>query len=228
MNKKIHLLLIALFLIITVNLSAQSKLILSCGGDDHPFYAPSMSILTEAYGRLGIDLEIQVLPLERSVQVANNGTVDGELFRGEIDPQEYPNLIKVPVVIAMGDLVVFTKNKTFQVNGWDSLRPYVIGTQIGLKPVEISTEGMNVKKATEWNQLFMMLDSGRVDIVVLPRDVGMSALTDMNLSGITVLEPPVQRDLIYHYLNKKNSALVPKLTSILEQMQDEGLLTKVQ
>jgi polar amino acid transport system substrate-binding protein len=228
MKKRVLLIILPFLFMFTTALSAQDKFVLSCGGVDHPFYNISLDILTEAYSRLGIDLEIQELPLERAIQVANSGSVDGELFRGEIEKSDYPNVIKVPVVIALGEISVFTKNKDFVVNGWESLRPYIIATQIGLKPVELNTEGMNVKKALEWEQLFKMLDSGRVDIVVLPKDVGLSALESMNLQGIRVLEPPVQRDFIYHYLNVKHSDIVPKLTAILKQMQTEGLFPIVE
>ncbi len=32
---------------------------------------------------------------------------------------------------------------------------------------------------------------------------------------------------MYHYLNKKNKHLVPKLTSVLQDMEKEGLIKKI-
>ena len=86
---------------------------------------------------------------------------------------------------------------------------------------------MNVEKVTETEQLFNMLIRDRVDIVILPRDVGLKTLKAMNLKDIRMLEPPLQRDKLYHYLHKKNEALVPKITASLQEMGKKGLIQAI-
>ena len=79
-------------------------------------------IMREAYRRIGRTMELKSFPGERSIQNANNGEVDGELFRRAGIEEAYPNLIRIPVVLGTGKWGVFTKeDKTFSVKGWQSL-----------------------------------------------------------------------------------------------------------
>ncbi len=141
--------------------------------------------------------------------------------------KEYKNLIMVPHPVDFGEAMVFTKNKVFPVNGWDSLKPYKIGILRGNKFAEKGTEGMNRLPANTIEQLFEMLDAERADIIVLLRWNGSTTLKKMNLTGIRVLEPPVETMPLYHYLHKKNERLVPKVAAALKEMEKEGLIQKI-
>ena len=170
--------------------------------------------------------------------MANQGGIDGELFRGNINRDEFPNLLCIPVPILNIEIVVFTKDVEFEVTGWDSLQPYTIGFQVGMKRIETGTKGMQVESVTTTEQLFMKLAAGRNDIVVLPRDLGMDVLKSMmvlgsdvinlnTLQGIKVLEPPLYRDFLYHHLHSKHAELVPKITAALQEMADEKLIRHI-
>ena len=86
---------------------------------------------------------------------------------------------------------------------------------------------MNVEAVTGPDQLFNMLILDRVDIVALPRDVGLTTLSAMGLKGIKILEPPLQRDALYHYLHKRNKPLVPKITASLQEMGKKSLIQAI-
>lgn len=222
MGNKRTLIMLFFTFILSMALAAQDKMVLSHSGEDHPFYKSSKMILIEAYSRLGIDLELKQFPLERSAVVANSGTVDGELFRGEFEQSLYPNLLRVPVAIAVGEISAFTNDLEFEVTGWESLKPYRLGTQNGLKPAEEGASGMNLKKVTEGEQLFKMLKAGRIDVVILPKDVGQMNMIEAGFPSARLLEPPIQRDFIYHYVNSKYKSLIPKLEVELTKMKEEG------
>jgi len=85
-------------------------------------------------------------------------------------------LIRIPVEIIQPEIVVFTKNVNFQVQGVESLRPYEIGIERGFKSTEYATEGMNVYKVSSVIQQFKMLDKGKVDIVLQTRLHGLYIL----------------------------------------------------
>ncbi len=210
---------------------AQQTLVLG-GGLKHPMGVIASRILTIAYDKIGVTIETKELPSERSLRHADSGKIDGELFRGEnaITPETAPNLVKIPVPIAYGQLVVFTKDKNFEVTGWDSLAPYKIGTLIGLKEAEVNTSGMTVEKSVEPDALFKKLDAGRNDVLVLPRDLGLMIIKQLNLPGgkaVRILEPPLQEDKLYHYLNKKHQTLIPEITRILQQMEADGEIQRI-
>ena len=218
-------------------LQAQDRLVFGSAGGEL-LAVMSTRILSEAYGRIGIEISARVLPERRSLAMANRGDIDGELFRGKINGDQFPNLIRIPVPIMYGEIVVFTKDVEFEVVGWDSLRPYSIGIQYGLKEVKDGTKGMRVEPVRHPEQLFMKLASGRNDIVVHPRDLGLHRLKTViaqppeginlkALQGIMILEPPLQRDALYHYLHNKHAALVPKIAVALQEMADEGLIQRI-
>ena len=223
----------------TTALHAQDRIVMGCGEkvqDKHR--AITKSVLKEAYGRIGIEIEARGFPGARSLSMANRGAIDGELYRGTVNKDEFPNLIRIPVPILHTEIVVFTKDVEFEVTGWDSLQPYKIGFIVGLKGIEVWTEGMQVEPVRTPKQLFMKLATGRNDVVVLPKEQGMEALESLidlapegvnpqALQEITLLQPPIQRDNLYHYLHSKHAALVPKITAVLQEMEEEGLIQRI-
>ena len=187
----------------------------------------STRILAQAYNQIGIKIKAMALPPQRSLVMANNGDVDGELFRGVVNKNDFPNLIMIPVVLAYGQIVVFTKDLEFKVAGWGSLSPYTIGTMIGLKEIEVKTAGMKVEAVATPYQLFRKLSVGRNEIIVLPKWHGLKIMKDMDIKDIKILEAPLQQNALYHYLHNKHESLVPKITAVLKQMEEGGEIQRI-
>ncbi len=185
-------------------------------------------ILDEAYRRLGLNLAVRYLPGERSLRSANNGEMDGELYRKLGMEREYPNLIIVPVPLLTYEIVIFTNGTSFPVSGWESLRPFTIGYVKGIKIVEQNTVGMKTEIAATMRQAFLKMSLGRSDVVVANRASGLAVLKEMKMSDVTVLHPPLATFPVFHYLNKKHEALVPKLTAVLQQMQKDKTIESIQ
>lgn len=180
-------------------------------------------ILKEAYARLGIDFEFRELPEVRSMVTANKGGTDGEFMRFAGLEQTYPNLVMIPVPIASVDIVAYTKETDFAVQGWHSLAPYTIGIVRGFKLIEVNTKGMHVEAVATAKQAFLMLKVGRSDVVV--ESISQQCkLKDFGLSGIRVLEPPIDQLVLYHYLHKRHTALSAKLEAVLTRMEQHGEL----
>lgn len=185
-------------------------------------------VLQEAYRRLGMSIGVIKVPGERSLFSADHGQVDGELYRKLGMEREYPNLRIVPVPLLTYEIVIFTLGTTFVVNGWDSLRPFTIGFVKGIKIIEQNTQGMKLEPTATMRQAFLKMTLGRSDIVVANRNSGLSVLKEMKLQEVKVLEPPLATFPVFHYLHKKHEALIPKLTTVLQQMQKEKVIEKIQ
>lgn len=196
-------------------------------GDD-PAATISELVLREAYRRIRRTLVVHQLPGERSLMYANDGKMDGELYRKLGLDRDYPNLVIVPVPLLTFELVIFSRGTSFVVNGWDSLRPYTLGFVRGNKIAQENTKGMKVEQVPTMHQAFEKLVMGRTDLVLGHRASGMAVVRSQKLEGVTVLEPPLSSFPVYHYLNKKHEALVPELTRVLKQMQADRTIERIQ
>lgn len=196
--------------------------------EQDPATSIAEQIMTEAYRRLGLGLVVSKLPGERSLRSANNGETDGELYRKVGMERDYPNLLIVPVALLNYEIVIFTRGTNFVVNGWESLRPFTVGYVKSIKIVEKNTQGMKVEVANTLRQAFLKLMLGRSDVVVANRASGLAVLKELNLPEIKVLTPPLVTFPVFHYLHNKHAALVPKLTTVLQQMQKDKSIENIQ
>jgi polar amino acid transport system substrate-binding protein len=190
----------------------------------------SERVLREAYKRLQIDIKIRRLPAARALHESNIGVYDGELYRIRGVNKEYPNLIPISVPINVMEGVAFTEDIHFNVNGWESLRPFKLGIQRGAKFVEraaFATKRNNVQVVNTNAQLFKMLKGGRIEVVVASRLSGLNTMQVNGITGIKILDRPIESYRLYHYVHKKNKHLVVDLTSVLMDMEKEGLIKKI-
>ena len=183
-------------------------------------------VLQQAYQQIGIKAEIAWLPGARALQMANDGDVDGAELRVAGISKKFTNLIMVPVPVYETEIVVFTRNTEFPVEGWNSLEPYRIGVPAGYTAILNHIEGFNCW-TVNYVQIFKMLDAGRVDIGVVDRFNGMVTIAQLGLADITVLEPPLSTIRFYHFLHAKHADLVPRVTESLQQMSDDGTLRDI-
>lgn len=176
-------------------------------------------ILLEAYQQLDIKIHIEHFPSKRSLLVSNTGKVDGEVCRVKGIEKEYPNLLRVPVTLQSFDAVVFTKTQGLPILGWDDLKPYRIGLVRGAVLAHQHTKEMSVHSGTTLEQLFLMLEKDRLDVIITERNMGLLVIKHLELEGITIIEPPLVTFNSYHYVHKQHAALIPNLVKVLKKMQ---------
>lgn len=187
-------------------------------------------VMTEAYHRIGVDISLVKYQNERAIRTANSGQTDGELFRKKEGIEEnYHNLIRVPVCIHVAELVVYTKDKIFPLHGWESLLPYSVDFERGVKAITMNlVAGTRSTELRTIDQAFQKLDAGRTDLVIDIRSNGLRTLQKLGIQGIQVLEPPLFSLESYHYLHVKNRHLLEPLTKALQEMEREGLIKQIQ
>ncbi len=184
-------------------------------------------ILREAYRRLDIEVVIRKYPAERALQLANEGSVDGEVQRIDGISARYQNLIQVKPAINYIEGAVFSDEVTFAVDGWASLEPYRIGIIRGIKFAEQNTRGMNVQRAGDYRKLFGMLAQGRFDIIVSPGINGEYQIRRLGIEGVEKLQPAIMRFDLFHYLGRDRADLVPRISAVLETMRENGELAAI-
>jgi len=187
-------------------------------------------IMQEAYERAGHPFILTREYGFDTLQAANEGRVDGELYRIAGIEEAYTNLVPVPVSLIEMKAVIFTKGLTFPVAGPESLLPYRVGIMQGVVYMDRLTAGLvqeKVHRAPGEDQLLQLLDSGRVDAIISDQDTASLIIRQKALSGISPLAPPLAVFPIHHYLHKRHSALIPGLTAALTDMEEEGRLEEL-
>ncbi|MFW6380794.1 MAG: substrate-binding periplasmic protein [Spirochaetota bacterium] len=179
-------------------------------------------VFTELFDRLGVEMEIVFSPTARSLVDVNAGIIDAEANRIAGMEAEYPNLRRVPEPNMTMEFVAFAKHE-HQIDGWDSIRELDIGIVRGWRILEENTSGFPyvVTVPTEV-ELFTMLDRGRIDIALYARLTGYSCLAEMDLEGITHLEPPLATRDMYLYVHEKHADLTDDIARVLREMKDDG------
>ena len=184
-------------------------------------------IVREAYARLGTEVIIEKFPAERAIRLANAGEAAGEVQRIDGIDKTYTNLVQVRPPINYIEATAFTKTETFRVQGWASLQPYRIGIVRGIKFAERNTRGMDTRLASDYAELFRMLDRGLYDVAVSPAVNGWYQIAKANLTRIRDLQPPVERFDLFHYLHRDHADLVPAISGVLEDMRRAGELAAI-
>jgi len=226
----LRILLISLFLTIFLLPSpafcaTESPIVLSGVRDTSDAFA-ALAVMKEAYGRLGRTVEIKWSSGVGSLQASGSGQVDAELER-IAGLTGFPDLIQIPVPINVFYAGIFTRDLKFDVEGWESLKPYRIGIVKGIQFAEQGTRGMNVVAVDTYYTLIDLLVEGKVDVAIMPKINGQMYAKEKGADTIQVLDTPLETLFLYHYIHKKNRALIPELQKVLKQMLLDGTTRKI-
>lgn len=204
---------------------AQTALIFSSSSGGN--LTASELVLIEAYARINIPISIVFTPAERSLRLANRGIVDGEIFRKRGIDDIYTNLIRLPVPINTIEIVAFVKNKNLKITNWGDLRPYRVGIRRGIKVLESATAGMTVVSVSRVEQLLKMLEKDRLDVVVVSKVLANKSFESSPPNNIYMLNTPLAKVELYHYIHKKHIKLVPAISKVLKDMEQEGFINNL-
>lgn len=180
-------------------------------------------VVRRIFNEAGLSVRLVRLPAERALRNANAGIDDGELTRIKGIDETYTSLVMLPESIIRWDFVALTRDKTIQVRNWKDLEKYNIGYIRGWKILERNTRNCrNVSIVSSPDELFAMLDKGRIDIALYSKWMGLAIVKRKNMQGVRVLSPPLEQREMYIYLNKKHSAHVEKITAALRKLKNSG------
>ncbi|MFA5904537.1 MAG: transporter substrate-binding domain-containing protein [Desulfobacula sp.] len=216
-----------LFLAGTAMAQAEQTIFLATA-DGPPLSKPDNTgfhdkIILEIFLRIGIRAQILHLPAERALINADSGIEEGVFVRVAGMEKLYPNLVHVPEKITDYEFTAFTKHPNMVINGWESLKPYSVGIITGWKILENNIrDTKELLKVETPEQLFGVLDTDRVDLIIYNRYDGYGVLKQLNLKHIRLIEPPLASREMFLYLNTKRKNLVVPLTEALRAIKQDG------
>lgn len=177
----------------------------------------------ELYTRLGFKPVITSVPAQRGLLNLNQGIDDGILTRVAGLEKNYPNIVQMNEHANERDYIAFARRKDIKINNWDDFEPYNVAMINGWKIFEKNIKKYkSLVKVRGPEQLFNLLASERVDVVVYARTAGDWMLKKMNLKDIHAIEPPLAKKKKYFYLHKRHAHLVPKADAIMRQIKEDG------
>lgn len=179
-----------------------------------------------AYKKAGLKAEFIPLPHNRSLISANAGTVDGDVGRVASIEEKYPELRRVNVKVMAIRGAAYTVDPAIKTYDESTLRKYRVGYVLGVRWQQQKMAGINSTTVADYPALFEMLLQKRVDIVLATE---ASAAAEMAKFGsrakeIRKLQPTVFTAPIYHYVNKKNSDIIPLLEQAIREINAEERL----
>ncbi len=187
------------------------------------------AISKEAFRRIGHEFKLVSLPSERSLRAADAGEVDGEGLRVAGLADKYPNLVQVPERYIGISFVAFATDPMIRLDaGWDSLKPYRVAFINGWKMFEANTSGAQVVNKVEHpEQMFRMLEGGRIDLALYTLADGVALARGMGLASVRPVRPALKDVDMYLYLNRKHAALVPQIAEALRAMKADGTTARL-
>lgn len=179
-------------------------------------------IAAEAFRRARLGLRLEKLPAERALLLSNSGLADGELNRLSGIETLYPNLIRVPE--KMGDWYFSAFSRDASAPGSiAAIRGRTVGFIRGWKIYERALAGAkDVITVEDADQLFRLLQLGRIDVALYVRMMGLAHLKDHGIKGVRVVEPPLFIHEEFIYLHRSHAGQVPALAAALRAMKRDG------
>lgn len=209
--------------------SAAAQQVLQIGRVEFPSPLSDIAegVVKEAFKRSGLQPEFKRLPLSRSVAMANEGSVDGELMRISDAVKNFPDLVPVPTPVVMSDVAIYSMDEKVAKLPRAEQRKRKVGLTRGTLILVKHSQGMDVTDTQSISTAFEMLANGRFDMTMM---VFLDAELEIARRGLqNVHRRPHYwaSEPLYFYLNKKHAALVPKINAALLDMQKEGVIKKI-
>jgi len=180
---------------------------------------PDILLMRQAYQQLGYQMNLVVMPLERSAYESNKGLIlDAELSRTAKAAAMLPNMLRVKVPIGYVRITAFSRDPAIQIKNWQSLKNWRVDVLRGIYLAKINMKRQKYTEVNSISQALQRLLSGRTDIAVLLGDETEWQLKLKPYQGIYVISPDLAKTEIFHYVHERHAALVPQLEAALRQL----------
>ncbi len=212
--------------------SAQESLILATA-DSAPFSTEARdgfydTLLTEAFSALGIGIDIRRLPSERALHEASSGNLDGEFGRIPAIGELYPTLLLVPESLVEWQFTAFLRPGSRQPRSFDDLEGLHVGFINGWKIYEDNvTRARSVVQVDDEEQLFSILQAGRVDVILYSRLRGIAWMRRNPWASVRVADTPLSGRTMHLFLHSTHADLVPQIDNELRALKDSGRYAEI-
>lgn len=226
MNARFSLLTVLLFFCGVNAVQAVEPLRISIPEFSRPSTSTAQKVLLKAYAQLGVPIHFVAVPAVRSLAMWEANQIDGIATRFlNYGP---PDSIRVAAPVTYDEAVVFSFNKEFPIDGYASLKPYVVGYITGVSVFLDRLKAIpKTETAPNLESLFRKLEAGRTEVAIDSRD-SLCTAKKLGIKGIVILEPALEKAHGYHFLHQRHQKLVAPLENVLRAMEKDGTIKQIQ
>ncbi len=185
---------------------------------DHPaIMATFASQIIDAYGRLGIRVQINLLNGARGLIESSSGRLDGEMGRLSLIENYTPSLLRVPVTMGKVRLYLYCRDSV-------PCSAQILDNRKNVVGVTAGENGMNQYMESKLAATFTIPNIGKLG-EMLERERLYYVLGFEHESGVTTIKldqfqnrsEPLLEDDFYHYIHEKHRPLLADITEALTQ-----------
>lgn len=197
--------------------------------EDIPSTRAAIELLQAAYRMVGHDLRPQIVPSRRALFMAENGLVDGDLFRIEGIAAKHPNLVPVPYPFLQGRVLGLLARPGKDCTDTLPDGPLITAVRRGViieKAMALSL-GTTPLETESYAQIEMLLDSRRVDMALISHIENMSPVNRRLWKKYQRICQPVAHFTLFHYLHRSHAELANELADALEKLDADGTKERI-
>ena len=183
-------------------------------------------LITDIGNKAGITVKVKPLPAARANEMNLAGEIDGEIARIDAYAAKNPTLVQSkPLYYYLVSTAFGKSDKT--VASIADLKKYKVGIIRGVAHAMTVTAGLKVTEVNGPEQLFTMLDEGKIDIAVSSQIDGNYRVKKMKLGDIKALATLAKFDqgAIFHPAKKQYAEKLAKATVAMKQSGELDKLT---
>lgn len=185
-------------------------------------------LLRDIYQTAGLTIKVEPLPAARANALNLRGEKDGEVARIRPYADKHPTLLLVEPAYYYLATGVFTKaGSSVEIKDKTGLAKYRVGVVRGIAHAEAAVSGLtNVETVDSYEQLYRMVDAGRIDVAIDTSINGQRVIRQLGLDRV-LLSGEIGRYELYNILNPRHKALVPRIAAAIKAMKTSGELSKL-
>ncbi|SFV08003.1 substrate-binding periplasmic protein [Pseudoduganella namucuonensis] len=183
-------------------------------------------LITDIGNKAGVTVKVKPLPAARANELNLSGEIDGEIARIDAYAAKNPTLVQSkPLYYYLVSTAFGKKDKS--VSSIADLKQYRVGIIRGVAHAMTVTAGMKVTEVNGPEQLFLMLDEGKIDIAVSSEIDGNYRLKKMKLGDIKPLATLAKFDqgAIFNPAKRQTADKLAKTTAAMKQSGELDKLT---
>ncbi|XHS76578.1 substrate-binding periplasmic protein [Burkholderiaceae bacterium UC74_6] len=210
-------------------LPARAAEALEIAAPDNRAFAPAvLSVLQQAYGKLGVTVTMRTVPLRRGMPMASMGELDGDMAHTAASLKEWPDLVVVKVPVARAVFSAYLRAPTCpaQVSRAE-LGASRVAYMRGTRAVEEVLPAAALRETTNNLDALRHVQRGFTSYAVVGQmEADALIIRNAMLDLCKVPEPVVVTEL-YHSLNPRHAQLAARVERVLQEMAEQGELKRI-